>query len=90
MSYDSLEMKGVPVTISDELAILSRFEHLQDVIKTIVSSADDRLLKDISCDLDAMQISIWVELDRRAGKPWARSDGGTHSRVMSNTAKFAF
>ncbi len=59
------------MTYAEELFILSKFEHLRELVKLALNRADDRLLGDIQVDLDTLQMDIWMERDRRAGKPWA-------------------
>jgi hypothetical protein len=75
--------------VAEELSILSMFQNLRGLAKANLSRADERLLRAIVSELAAIEVDIWLEQDRRAGKPWTRSGGKIRGRVKSNTAKFA-
>lgn len=63
------------MTITDEIEVLNRFEHVHELAKSILPSADERFLRSMLSELSAMELAIWLEFDRRAGKPWAQAQG---------------
>ncbi len=71
------------MTISDEIEVLNRFEHVHNLAKSILTSADDRLLKSMLSELSSMEMAIWFEMDRRAGKPWAQAQQGAVCKNQS-------
>jgi hypothetical protein len=78
------------MTSVQEVFIISKFEHARDLMNLILSQADERLLCEIMGNLSAMEVDIWLEQDRRAGKPWALRDREADNLFSANTAKFAF
>ncbi len=65
------------MSVSDEIAILERLEHVHELCKSILQTADDRLLRGILHEISVMELEIWFEQDRRAGHPWAQPSANT-------------